>query len=255
MFKIDYRQDECNGAFESMRAYDGVVFKLDEHMERLRESCKSLGLEIPIEKALRRRIMQEIKASLLKEAYVRIGVTPSGLNCTVKRPHSYAAKFYRSGVAIICVPTKKNFQNALNGKIKSQNFLNGIMAKAEGALAFEAILLTQDGYAAEGTVSNIFIIKEEALLTLPAYLGILDGITRRTVIGIARSLKLTVKEVPLTRHELYNADESFLTNTSIELMPVVNIDGRKIGAGVPGHITKRLMAEFRRIVIRGALAH
>ncbi|MFH1406734.1 MAG: aminotransferase class IV [Candidatus Omnitrophota bacterium] len=239
-----------NGAFESMRAYNGKIFKLNEHIGRLAESCKALGMERPVQiEEIKRRILRDLSKSKLKNAYIRCAVTPAGINVIVKEIHRYPQELYTNGVTVICVPTRKNSSGA---RIKSQNFLSGVLARIEGGDAFECLMLNIEGYVAEGTVSNFFIVKCKTLFTVPPYIGILDGITRRSVIALAGKLGIETKETPLSRYDIYTADEVFLTNTSIEIMPVVNVDARVIGDGRVGELTKKLSSAFAKLTKGGA---
>lgn len=252
-----------DGVFEGIRSYKGLVFKLKEHIDRLYESAHTLMLRIPMtKKQMTEAIIKTLKANKLKDAYIRLVVTRGhgdlGLDprkCKVPtviiitdKIALYPPNLYKEGLALITVPTSRNIPEALNPQIKSMNYLNNIMAKIEAVNSGfeEAIMLNYQGYVAECTGDNIFIVKQGGLLTPPPYIGILKGITRRTVMDIAKKMRIQASEEVLTRHDLFNADECFLTGTAAEIIPVVKIDERKIGDGKPGKITKKLLEAFRK---------
>ncbi len=253
-----------DGVFEGIRSYNRLVFRLREHIDRLFESAHTIMLKIPLTKAaLIEIIIKTLKENRLKDAYIRVIVTrgegdlgldprkckaPTIIIITDKIA-LYPEKFYREGLEIITVPTPRNLPEALNPQIKSLNYLNNILAKIEAVNSGfeEAIMLGSSGYVAECTGDNIFIIKRGTLITSPAYIGILKGITRQAVIELAKKSGNGFEENVLTRHDLFNADECFLTGTAAEIVPVVKIDGRIIGDGRPGKITLRLMREFRKL--------
>ena len=208
-------------------------------------------------------VISTLKANGLKDAYIRLVLTrgpgdlgldprkcldPSVIIITDKIA-LYPAELYRNGMSIITVATRRNSHDALNPQVKSLNYLNNILAKIEAVNSGfeEAIMLNSEGYVLECTGDNIFIIKDGVLLTPPVYMGVLKGITRDAVIAIAGKKKVKVEERPMTRHELFNAQECFLTGTAAELIPVVKIDGRTIGTGRPGAITKKLLEGFRSV--------
>lgn len=253
-----------DGVFEGIRTYDGLIFKLKKHIDRLYQSAHSIMLEIPMsKKGLIEAVKQTLRANRLKNAYIRLIVTrgvgdlgldprrcqkPSIIIITDKIA-LYSEKFYKQGMEIITVPTRRNIPEALNPQIKSLNYLNNILAKIEAvnAGAEEAIMLNSEGYVAECTGDNLFIVKRATLLTPPVYLGSLRGITRDVIFDLAKAIKIPVREEVLTRHDLFNADECFLTGTAAEAIPVVKIDGRKIGDGKPGKITLKLIRKFHRL--------
>lgn len=253
-----------DGVFEGIRSYDGSIFKLREHLDRLYESARAIMLEIPLsKKEITKAIIETLKENRLRDAYIRLVVTRGegdlGLDPRkCQRPTIiiitdkitlYPKKLYENGLAIITVPTRRNTPEALNPQIKSLNYLNNIMAKMEAVNsgAGEALMLNADGYVVECTGDNIFIVKDNKLLTPPSYLGVLSGITRKAIIKIAEALKIEVREAIMTRYDLFNADESFLTGTAAEVIPVVKIDNRTIGDGRPGELTRRLIKEFRKL--------
>lgn len=254
-----------DGVFEGIRSYSRLVFKLKEHIERLFESAHTIMLEIPLSREqLMKAVIATLKANNLKDAYIRLVVTRGegdlGLDPRKCKGHAtviiitdkialYPEKFYKEGLDIITVPTVRNLPEALNPQIKSLNYLNNILAKIEAVNAGseEAIMLDSLGYVAECTGDNIFIVKRNHLYTPPQCMGTLRGITRDTVLEIARKLKIPVHEHVLTRHEVYISDECFLTGTAAEIIPVVKVDGRVIGAGKPGKLTLGLMRKFKEL--------
>jgi len=253
-----------DGVFEGVRAYNRLVFKLKEHIDRLFESAHSLTLKIPLSKEeLIKAVLNTLRVNHLDDAYIRLVVTRGegdlGLDPRKCIGHAsviiiadkialYPERLYKNGLKIITVPTIRNHPEALNPQVKSLNYLNNILAKIEATNAGyeEAIMLDSMGYIAECTGDNIFIVKNKQLYTPPQCMGTLRGITRDTVLDIAQKLSIPTHEHVLTRHELYIADEAFLTGTAAEVVPVVYVDGRLIGSGKPGKITKLLMQEFRK---------
>ncbi|MCM8799265.1 MAG: branched-chain-amino-acid transaminase [Candidatus Omnitrophica bacterium] len=254
-----------DGVFEGIRSYNRLVFKLKEHIQRLFESAHSIMLKIPLSKEeLIKAVIQTLKINNLDDAYIRLIVTRGegdlGLDprkCEGKstviiiadKIVLYPARLYKEGMSIITVPTIRNLPEALNPQIKSLNYLNNILAKIEAINAGyeEAIMLDSLGYIAECTGDNIFLVKNNQLYTPPQCMGTLRGITRDTVLEIAKKNKIPVHEHVLTRHELYISDECFLTGTAAEIVPVVKVDGRLIGDGRPGKITLKLMKEFKKM--------
>jgi branched-chain amino acid aminotransferase len=253
-----------DGIFEGIRAYNGRVFKLKEHIDRLFCSAKSILLNLPMAHAdIMTAIVETCRRNKLRDGYIRLVVTRGpgtlGLNPNrCKNPsviiiagkiQLYPPELYRQGMDIVTVPTTRNLHSALNPAIKSLNYLNNIMAKIEAnnAGCEEAVMLNAEGFVAECTGDNIFIVKEGQLLTPPLAAGALYGITRRVVMELATTADLKVSESDLTRYDLFNANECFLTGTAAELMPVVKIDGRVIGAGTPGPVTGNLMTEYHAL--------
>jgi len=254
-----------DGVFEGIRSYNRLVFKLREHIDRLYESAHSIMLEIPLTKTeMIKAVLSTLKANNLKDAYIRLIVTRGegdlGLDPRKCKGNStviiivdkialYPDKFYKEGLEIITVPTIRNLPEALNPQIKSLNYLNNILAKIEAVSSGydEAIMLDSLGYVAECTGDNIFIVKNNHLYTPPQCMGTLRGITRDSVLEIARKNKIPVHEHVLTRHEVYISDECFLTGTAAEIIPVVKVDGRVIGEGKPGKVTLNLMKKFKEL--------
>ncbi|HBT38831.1 MAG: Branched-chain amino acid aminotransferase [Thermotoga sp. 50_1627] len=256
-----------DGVFEGIRAYNNRVFKLKEHIDRLYESAKAILLNIPIDKEeMMNVVLETLRRNNLREAYIRLVVTrgegtdlsldprkcPKPTIFCIAAPLSlFPQSFYEEGIEAVTASTRRNFNEATSPRIKSLNYLNNILAKIEANLCNvpEAIILNQDGYVTEGTGENIFIAKKGKLITPPAHVGILEGITRNTVMELARQEGLIVEESLFTRFDLYNADECFLTGTAAEIMPVVKVDGRTINDGEPGPITKMLMKKFKQYVL------
>jgi len=251
-----------DGVFEGIRAYNGRVFMLREHVDRLYRSARAITLKIPMSKqAMVNAVIRTCRENRTRNGYVRLvvtrGVGTLGLNpFTCKRPQViiiagtiqlYPKELYDKGMSIITVATVRNVAEAVNPNIKSLNYLNNILAKIEainGGVP-EAVMLNAQGFVAEATGDNIFIIKGNTLLTPPPYAGVLEGITRNVVMDLARQAGYDVREQMLTRYDVYNADELFLTGTAAEVVPVVTIDRRTIGDGKPGKITKDLERRFR----------
>ena len=253
-----------DGVFEGIRAYHGRVFKLKEHIDRLFCSAKAILLELPMSHTqFMKATVEACRANKVRGGYIRLvvtrGVGTLGLNPrSCKRPsviiiadkiQLYPPELYQRGMEIVTVPTTRNLHSALNPAIKSLNYLNNILAKIEAnnAGVEEAVMLNAEGFVAECTGDNLFIVKNRALFTPPLSAGALYGITRQTVIELAEEAGLKVSEPNLTRYDLFNADECFLTGTGAELIPVVKIDGRVIGAGLPGPLTKKLVAEYHAL--------
>ncbi len=253
-----------DGVFEGIRSYDGLVFKLSEHLDRLYESSHTLRLVVPLKKeALQNAVIETLKANGLKDAYIRLvvtrGVGDLGLDprkCAkatifiiTDKITLYPREYYEKGLTLATVPTVRNHPEALNPQLKTLNYLNNILAKIEATNAGvdEAILLNSQGYVTECTGENIFTVKGKTLCTPPAYVGILRGITRQSVMDIAGSMGYKVIEEPFTRHELYIAEEVFLTGTAAEIVPIAKIDNRVIGEGRPGPVTKKFMDEFHKL--------
>jgi branched-chain amino acid aminotransferase len=253
-----------DGVFEGIRAYNGRVFKLTEHIDRLFYSAKAILLEIPMSRAkIARAVVETCRRNKIRDGYIRLvvtrGVGTLGLNPhTCKRPsviiiagkiQLYPKEMYQRGLDLITVPTARNLHSALNPAIKSLNYLNNILAKIEAINGGceEAVMLNSEGFVAECTGDNIFIVKGGELLTPPLSAGALYGITRQTVMDLARDGGMQVTEPNLTRYDLFNADECFLTGTGAEVIAVVKIDGRVIGNGQPGSVTKRLISQYHEL--------
>jgi len=252
-----------DGVFEGIRSYGGKVFRLEAHVRRLYDSALGIRLAIPIsQEEMAKAITDTLEANNLKDAYLRVVVTrgPGTLGLDPNRcpdPNVfiiadkialYPDELYERGLDIITAATMRNHPNAVNPRLKSLNYLNNILAKIEAidAGTLEAVMLNHLGYVAECTGDNLFIVRDGTVYTPPTAAGILEGITRDEIIGIARQQGIEVRQENLTRQDLYVADECFLTGTAAEVVPVVRIDQRPIGTGKPGPITKQLAEAFHR---------
>ena len=262
-----------DGVFEGIRSYNCRVFKLYEHIDRLFESAQSIMLKIPLTKErLITAVLSTLKANKLDNAYIRLivtrGVGDLGLDprkccqgqtiiIIADKIALYPQEFYRQGLVIVTVPTVRNLPEALNPQIKSLNYLNNILAKIEAANAGcdEAIMLDSLGYVAECTGDNIFVVKNGHLYTPPQCMGTLRGITRDSILEIARKHKISAHEHVITRHEVYISDECFLTGTAAEVIPVVKVDGRIIGQGKPGKLTLSLMKKFKELTAKNGVKY
>ncbi len=253
-----------DGIFEGLRSYGGKVFRLHEHLVRLYESAKAIWLTIPISiEQMAKDVNETLKVNNLSDAYIRLVVTrgAGSLGLDPNRTSDpqviiiadkitlYPPEFYEKGLDIITASTIRNHPAALSPRIKSLNYLNNILAKIEGLRAgcIEALMLNSKGEVAECTGDNIFLVRHKQLLTPPIDAGILEGVTREAVIEAARAAGMEVREIPLTRHDVYVADEVFLTGTAAEVIPVVKIDNRAIGNGEPGPVTRDLMKRFHEM--------
>lgn len=250
-----------DGVFEGMRSYGGKVFRLEQHLERLWNSAKAIWLTIPLsQQEMGRAVNDTLQANGIADGYIRLVVTrgAGSLGLDPNRTANpqviiitdhitlYPDEFYQNGLEIVTASTIRNHPAALSPRIKSLNYLNNILAKIEGLKAgcFEALMLNHNGEVAECTGDNIFIVRRGELLTPPADAGILEGITRDFVIELARAAGVTAREIALTRHDVYIADECFLTGSAAELIPVVRVDSRPIGDGIPGPVTRDLIERF-----------
>lgn len=255
-----------DGIFEGIRLYQGNIFRLDEHLERLEYSAKAILLKMPwSRKEIADATCEACRQNKLTDGYIRLvvtrGVGDLGLSpwlCPVPsifiiadKIALYPAEHYTTGLSIVTVATRRVNPAAFSPAIKSLNYLNNILAKIEAkqAGALEAILLNDQGYVAECTGDNIFIVHKGEILTPSASQGALKGITRDTIFDIAKEIGVPIREVDLTRYDVWNADECFLTGTGAEVIPVVKLDGREIGTAKPGTITQRVLTSFRRRVL------
>jgi branched-chain amino acid aminotransferase len=256
-----------DGVFEGIRVYSGNVFRLKEHLVRLYESAKSILLEIPYTlEELTKAVVETIQRNELSDGYIRLivsrgegnlGLDPS----TCSRPNVviiaeklalFPVHYYETGIPIITVATRRNRPDILSPQVKSLNYLNNILVKIEAKLAGvqEALMLNEQGYVAEGSGDNVFIMKGNKLITPPSSAGALEGITRNAIMELGEKLGYDVREELFTRHDIYVADEVFLTGTAAEVIAVTQVDGRTIGNGKPGVHTNRLLKEFRNLVVR-----
>jgi branched-chain amino acid aminotransferase len=250
-----------DGVFEGIRSYDSLIFKCEEHVDRLFETAESIGLVIPLSKnEMSQAIADTLKENNLTDAYIRVIVTrgKGDLGLDPKKCYGkpsviiiadnivlYPEEFYNNGMEIITVKTRRNHPEALHPKLKTLNYLNNILAKIEAGKEgyIEAIMLDYEGYVAECTGDNIFIVKDGKMVTPNR--GILIGITRNAVMQIAKEEGILAEERLIKLDEVYSADECFLTGTAAEIIPVVKVDGKVIGAGRPGAVTKKMIALFK----------
>ncbi|HLA24761.1 MAG TPA: branched-chain-amino-acid transaminase [bacterium] len=254
-----------DGIFEGIRAYGGRVFRLEQHLDRLYDSARFLMLEIPLSRdEMREAILETARRSGLRDAYIRPvisrGVGDLGLDprkcktatvvIIVDTIQLYPKEAYERGLRAVTATTRKTRPDALSPQAKTLNYLNNIMARLEAnqAGADEAIMLTGDGYVSECTADNFFLVRRGEVWTPPAFLGILKGVTREAVMTLARALDIPVFEKVFTLHDVYTADECFLTGTGAEVGPVTEVDARPIGTGRPGPISLRLAQAFRELV-------
>lgn len=253
-----------DGIFEGIRAYSGRVFRLKEHIDRLYDSAKVIMLEMPVDKTkMTDDIKVTLRANSLTDAYIRVVVTRGigdlGLDprkcpkasyfIIADKISLYPDELYEKGMGIATVSTRRNIPEALNPRVKSLNYLNNIMAKIEGAQrgVAEALMLNSQGFVAECTGDNIFVIKNGIIITPPSAAGALLGVTQEAVIELAGKKNIEVRREFFTRYDIFTADECFLTGTAAEIIPVVALDGRTIASGKPGKITTGLIADFRKL--------
>ena len=254
-----------DGVFEGIRAYHGRVFQLEEHLDRLAHSARAIMLTLPMtKKQLQDAVLATLRANHLRDAYIRLVVTRGrgdlGLDpqkcktptvfIITDKIALYPQEFYEKGLSVVTSSVRRNIPEALSPSIKSLNYLNNVLAKAEAARQKvpEAIMLNREGYVAECTGDNIFVVKQNVLITPPTSAGALEGITRNIVMDIAQnSLKLMVKEELFTPYHVYVGDEVFLTGTAAEVVPVTEVDGRIVGDGKPGKTTLKLMKAFKEL--------
>ena len=254
-----------DGVFEGIRSYSGKVFRLEQHVDRLYDSAQVIYLHIPLTREeMGQAIEETLTANKLVDAYIRVIVTRGagslGLDprkttdpqviIITDQISLYPEELYEHGLKIVTAGTTRNHPNALNPRIKSLNYLNNILAKIEGTNAgcLEALMLNHKGDIAECTGDNIFVVSRGVLHTPSKDSGILEGITRNAVIELARATGLTVVERTMDRYDIYTADECFLTGTAAELIPVVECDGRVLGSGRPGPVTRDLRQRFQSLV-------
>lgn len=256
-----------DGIFEGIRLYDSCIFKLEEHLERLEYSAKAIMLNLPwTRKEIAEAVCETCRANDLTDGYIRLVVTRGvgSLGLSIKNCDQpqliiiadtiqlYPQEFYENGLKIITVPTRRCNAAALPPTVKSLNYLNNILAKIEAQhLGYhEAIMLNDQGYVAECTGDNIFVVHKGELITPASSAGALKGITRSTALSIADDLGITWREATLTRYDIWVADELFLTGTAAEIIPIVEVDARPIGCGKPGPITAKFLERFRKLVCK-----
>jgi branched-chain amino acid aminotransferase len=257
-----------DGVFEGMRVYNGRIFLHQQHLNRLYESAKAIRLSIPMSAVeMLAAVESTVSANKIKDGYVRLVVTrgSGSLGFDIRKTRNpeviiiadtitiYPPETYTEGMHLVTASTIRNHPGAVSSRIKSLNYLNSILAYIEGADAgaVEALMLNYKGEVAECTGDNVFIVKHGVLLTPGVDAGILAGITRNAVIQLARDAGYEVRETSLTRHDLYVADEMFLTGTAAEIVPVISLDRREIGSGKPGPVTHDLVERFRALTRSG----
>ncbi|NBP90552.1 MAG: branched-chain-amino-acid transaminase [Opitutae bacterium] len=252
-----------DGIFEGIRLYKGCVFRLDEHLERLEMSAKALCLNMPwTRKQISDIVCESCRRNKLTDGYIRLVVsrgfgdlglspkncpTPS-IICIADSIKLYPEELYTTGMKIITAPTRRVSPAALPPMIKSLNYLNNILAKMEAQQHgfHECLMLNEQGYVSECTGDNVFLIHKGKLITPASHAGALVGITRQVAIEVAQALNIPVVETNITRYDVWNADECFLTGTAAEVIPVIEVDARTIGTGKPGPLTAKILAEFRK---------
>ncbi len=256
-----------DGVFEGIRSYNGKVFRLEQHLDRLYASAQAIALKIPLSKEeMREAVLKTLRANKLRDAYIRLVVTRGigdlGLDprkcpkptifIITDKIKLYPEEFYENGLEVIVTKTKRNIREALNPGIKSLNYLNNILARIEvnRANMAEGIMTNIEGYVAEATADNVFIVRNKEVITPPTETGALRGITRDAVLEIAETLGIKAHELPFTVKELYEADECFLTGTAAEVISVVKVDDKDIGDGKPGEITLKLRERFKKLTQR-----
>lgn len=253
-----------DGVFEGIRAYNGRIFLCDEHLDRLADSAKAILLKLPIPLAeIKEAMLETCRQNNIRDGYIRLVITRGVGNLGLspdKCPKAtifiiadsiqlYPEKFYEEGLRVVTVPSQRVSPAALSPSVKSLNYLNNIMAKIECQQAGgqEAIMLNHEGFVAECSGDNVFVVKKGVISTPPVWAGALPGLTRKAVLDLAKQTGREVRESMMTRYDLWVADEVFLTGTAAEVVPVVDVDGRIIGAGKPGPVTGDLMRRFREL--------
>lgn len=253
-----------DGVFEGIRVYNGRVFRLDEHLRRLYDSAKSIMLRIPVDRQeMERVVLETVRRNGLRDIYIRLvitrGVGDLGLSpdkcpeptvfCIADKIALYPKRCYDEGLVVVTAATRRNNPEMVNPRVKSLNYLNNILAKMEGFAsgAQEVLLLNQEGYVVEATADNVFIVRDGRLMTPPLHIGALEGVTRNAVLELAAQLDIPAAESLFTRYDIFTSDECFLTGTGAEVIPVVKVDGRLIGTGVPGSTTTKLITAFHEL--------
>lgn len=260
-----------DGVFEGIRFYNGRVFRLEEHIRRLFDSAKAICLDVGLgQEEISAAVVETIRQNELRDGYVRLVVTRGcgdlGLNpslCPKATVFIIASKItlyspdkYENGLHVVTCATRRIAHGALSPMVKSLNYLNNVMAKIEAqqAGAGEGLMLNEQGYVAECTGDNVFIVKNGKIFTPPISSGALAGVTRSVVLEIADELGLRVLQPEMTRYDIYTADECFLTGTAAEVIPVVRLDNRVIGDGLPGAVTRRLIGRFHELTAATGVA-
>ena len=254
-----------DGIFEGIRIYHGRVFELEAHIQRLADSAKAICLELPMtQQELIHATVETVRANQLRDGYIRLIVTRGegglGLNpylcpkasviIIADKIKLYPQEHYDNGLELITCGTRRPTPGSLSPQVKSLNYLNNVMAKIEAIQsgALEGLMLNEQGYVSECTGDNVFIVKDGEIFTPPISAGALDGITRRVIMRLAQEAGYPLKELNMSRYEVYTADECFLTGTAAEVIPCVMLDRRAIGSGKPGEITLDLIKRFHELV-------
>jgi branched-chain amino acid aminotransferase len=261
-----------DGVFEGIKAYNGRIFALDEHVDRFYESAQSIQLELPLSRGeMKKAIIETVRRNNLRDAYIRpvasrgkgsLGLDPRSckkatvvviVDAEVRHPEDTGGtSLSQKGIKVITTTFRRNGPDVLSPRVKSTNYLNNILAKlqANAVGVQDAIFLNEQGFVCELTGDNLFIVKNSRVLTPPLWFGVLDGVTRRVILRIAREMGLEASEEPLTLHDLYTSDECFCTATRIEVAPIVWVDGRQIGNGTPGSVTANITKKFLELAGR-----
>lgn len=261
-----------DGVFEGIKAYNGRIFALDEHVDRFYESAQSIQLELPLSRSeMKKAIIETVRRNNLRDAYIRpvasrgkgsLGLDPRSckkatvvviVDAEVRHPEDTGGtSLSQKGIKVITTTFRRNGPDVLSPRVKSTNYLNNILAKlqANAVGVQDAIFLNEQGFVCELTGDNLFIVKNSRVLTPPLWFGVLDGVTRRIILRIAREMGLEAAEEPLTLHDLYTSDECFCTATRIEVAPIVWVDGRQIGNGTPGFVTAKITRKFLELAGR-----
>jgi len=255
-----------DGVFEGIKAYNGRIFALDEHVDRFFESAQSIQLTLPLSrKEMKKAIIETVRRNNLRDAYIRpvasrgkggLGLDPRScpkatvviiVDAEIRHPEDTGGtSLSQKGIKVITTTFRRNGPDVLSPRVKSTNYLNNILAKLQSNAVGvqDAIFLNEQGFVCELTGDNLFIVKNSRVMTPPLWFGILDGVTRRVVLRIAREMELEAAEEPLTLHDLYTSDECFCTATRIEVLPIVWADGRQVGSGTPGPVTTQITKAF-----------
>ncbi len=261
-----------DGVFEGIKAYNGRIFALDEHVDRFFESAQSIQLTLPLTRSeMKQAIIETVKRNKLKDAYIRpvasrgkgaLGLDPRGckqatvviiVDAEIRHPEDTGGtSLSQKGIKVITTTFRRNGPDVLSPRVKSTNYLNNILAKlqANAVGVQDAIFLNGQGFVCELTGDNLFIVKDSKMITPPLWFGILDGLTRRAILKIGRDMGLESTEEPLTLHDLYTCDECFCTATRVEVLPIVWVDGRQVGNGAPGPITAKITKNFLELANR-----
>ncbi len=261
-----------DGVFEGIKAYNGRIFALDEHVDRFFESAQSIQLTLPLTRSeMKQAIIETVKRNKLKDAYIRpvasrgkgaLGLDPRGckqatvviiVDAEIRHPEDTGGtSLSQKGIKVITTTFRRNGPDVLSPRVKSTNYLNNILAKlqANAVGVQDAIFLNGQGFVCELTGDNLFVVKNSKIITPPLWFGILDGLTRRAILRIGREMGLEATEEPLTLHDLYTCDECFCTATRVEVLPIVWVDGRPVGNGAPGPITAKITKKFLELANR-----